>query len=149
VYLRHTLETTDAAAALGYAAFSLTMAAGRFLGDALVGRLGDERVVRRFTGMAPPCRHNHGIANLILIVFAPRGLPGVAPSEGIAAVGTFGYVGFLTGPPLIGLAAELLTLPVALGLVVIALAWIAHAAPHVRGRSTPAAPAEELQRDLA
>ena len=49
-----------------------------------------------------------------------------------AAVGTFGYVGLLAGPPVIGLAAEALTLPVALGLVVAALAWIAHGARHVR-----------------
>src|SRR5262249_33940533 len=67
-----------------------------------------------------------GVANLIPIVFrAASRLRGVAPSEGIAAVGTFGYVGFLSGPPLMGVAAGWLTLPVALGLVVAALGWIA------------------------
>ena len=167
VYLRHTLGTTDATAALGFAAFSLTMATGRFLGDALVGRLGDERVVRLFTGgaalalgaalavgapwavIAGFAAVGFGVANLIPIVFrAASRLRGVAPSEGIAAVGTFGYVGFLTGPPLIGLAAELLTLPVALGLVVAALAWISHAAPHVRPGADSASPVD-LERDIA
>ena len=61
-----------------------------------------------------------GIANLIPIVFRAAGaLPGVAASEGIAAVGTFGYVGLLAGPPLIGLAADVVTLQAALGLVVL------------------------------
>jgi predicted MFS family arabinose efflux permease len=167
VYLRHDLGTSDATAALGYAAFSLTMAVGRFLGDALVARLGDERVVRRFTGGAALglgaalaighpwaalvgfATAGFGIANLIPIVFrAASRLRGVPPSEGIAAVGTFGYVGFLTGPPLIGLVAELLTLPVALGLVVAALAWIANAAPEVRVTTDPAV-VDELQRNRA
>jgi MFS family permease len=151
VYLEHSLGTSSATAALGFAAFSLTMAAGRFLGDWLVGRFGDERVVRCCTagaalglGVALALAHpiaavagfamvGFGIANLIPIVFRAAGaLPGVAASEGIAAVGTFGYVGFLAGPPLIGLAADVVTLQAALGLVVLALAWIARAARHVR-----------------
>jgi len=144
VYLQHTLGTTSATAALGFAAFSLTMAAGRFAGDSLVARFGNERVIRRSTGAAAlglgialvasnplaaiagfACV-GFGIANLIPIVFrAAGGLAGVAPSEGIAAVGTFGYVGFLAGPPTIGLVAEATALPAALGLLVVALAWIA------------------------
>ena len=151
VYLRNTLGTTSATAALGYAAFSCTMAAGRFLGDTLVDRFGDERIVRHCTsiaavGLGAALLLGHpaaaiagfatvgfGIANLIPIVFrAASTLPGVAPGEGIAAVGTFGYVGFLAGPPLIGLAAEVVTLPIALGLVVAALASIARGARHVR-----------------
>ena len=151
VYLQHSLGTTSATAALGFAAFSLTMAAGRFLGDALAARFGDERLVRFGTGaaavglglalvLAHPLAGisgfaavGFGIANLIPIVFrAASRLAGIAPSEAIAAVGTFGYVGLLAGPPLIGLAAEMVTLPVALGLVVAALASIAHGARHVR-----------------
>ena len=156
VYLHHTLGTTSAVAALGFAGFALTMAAGRFAGDALVARMGDAEVVRRFTGgaavvlglalaVATPwaaivgfAAVGVGVANLIPIIFrAASRLRGVAPSEGIAAVGTFGYVGFLSGPPLIGLVAELLTLPVALGLVVAALVWIAIAASKHEGTLSP------------
>jgi predicted MFS family arabinose efflux permease len=129
VYLQHSLGTSSATAALGFAAFSLTMAAGRFLGDRLVAAFGDDRVVRYCTAGAAVglgaalCMGNpfaammgfatvgFGIANLIPIVFRAAGaLPGVAASQGIAAVGTFGYVGFLAGPPLIGLAADVVTL---------------------------------------
>jgi hypothetical protein len=63
-------------------------------------------------------------------------LPGVAASEGIAAVGTAGYVGFLAGPPLIGLTAEVATLPGALAIIAAALAWIAA----IAGRFVPGAP---------
>jgi fucose permease len=150
VYLQHSLGTTPATAASGFAAFSLTMAAGRFLGDRLVARFGDTSVVRACAGIGASAFGialwlgdpvaaivgfacvGFGVANLIPIVFrAASALPGVAPSEGIAAVGTFGYVGFLAGPPLIGLAAEALGLPAALGLVVAALAWISFAAGRI------------------
>jgi fucose permease len=151
VYLQRSLGATAAIGAVGFAAFSLAMAAGRFLGDALVARLGDERVVRVCTsgaslglGVALLVAHpfaalvgfamvGFGIANLVPIVFrAASRLPGITAGNGIAAVGTFGYVGFLAGPPSIGLAADAFTLPAALGLVVAALAWIAYGARSVR-----------------
>jgi MFS family permease len=159
VYLKESLGTTSATAALGFAAFSLTMAAGRFLGDALVARFGDERVVRRCSASAAVglgaglciahplaailgfASVGFGIANLIPIVFRGAGaLPGVAASQGIAAVATFGYAGFLAGPPVIGLAADLVTLPVALGLVVAALAWIALTTPTLPAARTAVEP---------
>ncbi len=43
---------------------------------------------------------------------------GVAPGPAIAAVSTTGYLGFLAGPPLIGLVAEGVGLRAALGLIV-------------------------------
>ena len=46
VYLSGTLETGPDFAAAGYAAFSLTMAFGRLLGDRLTERLGPARLVR-------------------------------------------------------------------------------------------------------
>jgi MFS family permease len=155
VYLEHSLGTSASTAALGFAAFSLTMAAGRFLGDALVARWGNATIVRATAGtgalgFATALALGHplaaiagcaavglGLANLIPIVFRAAGrLPGVAASEGIAAVGTAGYVGFLAGPPLIGLTAEVATLPGALVIVAGALGWIAA----VAGRFVAGAP---------
>jgi predicted MFS family arabinose efflux permease len=147
VYLERSLGTSAPTAALGFAAFSLAMAAGRFVGDALAARFGDARVVRTSTAAAAVAFGaalvvgdptvaiaglacvGFGLANLIPILFrAASTLPGVAASHGIAAVGTLGYAGFLAGPPLIGLAADATSLPCALGLVVGALGWIALAA---------------------
>jgi hypothetical protein len=50
---------------------------------------------------------------------------GVQAGVALAAVTTLGYLGFLAGPPLIGLAAEVTSLPLALGLVSLSCALIA------------------------
>lgn len=151
VYIRHTLGADAATGALGFAAFSATMALGRFLGDRIVARLGDARVIRTATGLgalgfglalaagtpvaaiAGCAAMGLGLANLVPIVFRAAGtVPGAPPSHGIAAVGTAGYAGFLAGPPLIGFAAEAITLRGALWLLVAALGWIAIAASRLR-----------------
>jgi MFS family permease len=136
VYLRDALATTPALAAAGFAAFSLAMAAGRATGDGLVGRFGPARVLRTSSGLAAvglglglvlgePVTAiagfglvGLGIANVIPILFSAAGrVRGVPAGVALAAVTTLGYLGFLAGPPLIGLVAELASLPVALGLV--------------------------------
>jgi MFS family permease len=67
-----------------------------------------------------------GIGNVAPVLFAGGGrLEPQAPGHGIAAVTTLGYIGFLAGPPVIGLAAQAAGLPVALGLTVIAALIIA------------------------
>jgi Kef-type K+ transport system membrane component KefB len=52
----------------------------------------------------------------ILLSAAGR-VPGVAPSAALSAVTAVGYTGFLAGPPLIGLFAQVTSLRIALGLV--------------------------------
>ena len=48
-----------------------------------------------------------GYALLVPVVFSEAGRqPGVSPSQGIAAVATVGYFGFLVGPVLIGGISE-------------------------------------------
>ncbi|MEO6607409.1 MAG: hypothetical protein ABIN69_02950, partial [Aestuariivirga sp.] len=67
-----------------------------------------------------------GIGNVAPMLFAGGGrLEPDAPGRGIAAVTTMGYAGFLTGPPLIGFAAQFTNLQVGLGLTVIASIIIA------------------------
>jgi hypothetical protein len=79
-----------------------------------------------------------GLSNLIPILFRTASrIPGISAGSGIAAVSTAGYCGFLAGPPLIGLSAEVLTLPGALGVVVVSLAWIAASAGSVRAEPAP------------
>jgi len=161
VYLRHTLATSAGAAALGFASFQLMMAAGRFAGDTVVERFGNSRVVGvsgsvAAIGLAAALVIGHpvaaivgcacvglGLANVIPILFrAAAEIPGISAGHGIAAVSTAGYCGFLAGPPLIGLSAEVLTLPGALGLVVLCLAWIAWSAASVQppGATRPCTP---------
>ena len=144
VYLRDGLGADLGSAAVGFAVFSLAMAAGRLAGDRVNRRLGPVRLVRLGGAVA-------GVGALAIVAadrpavailgFAGVGLgfatvfPAVvsaAAREGsltagsaIAAATTAGYAGFLAGPPLIGLAAEAVSLRGGLGLVVLLCAPIA------------------------
>ncbi len=78
-----------------------------------------------------------GVGNLAPVLFAGGGrLEPTAPGRGIAAVTTLGYAGFLAGPPLIGFAAQISTLPMALGLTVLASLIIAFFARGVAAADT-------------
>jgi fucose permease len=144
VYLHDTLAAAPAVAAAGFAAFSLAMAVGRFAGDRLVDALGATTVVRvssavAATGLAAALLLRHpaaavvgfglvgvGIANVIPVLFgAATRVPGTEAGRGLAAVATTGYLGFLTGPPLIGVVADAIGLGPALGLVSAGCALIA------------------------
>lgn len=136
VYLHDTLGSSPALAAAGFAAFSLTMAAGRFGGDRLVARFGSERVLRVSSAVAAIGLTGAlvlgtprpgiigfglvglGISNVIPVLFSAAGrVPGAGTGTALAAVATTGYCGFLAGPPLIGVAAELSGLRIALAIV--------------------------------
>jgi len=157
VYLHDTLGSSPSTAAVGFAAFSLTMAAGRFTGDALVGRLGPHRVLRASSavaslGLTAALLVGHpaigvlgfalvglGIANIIPVLFsAAARVPGVPPGQALAAVAMTGYVGFLAGPPLIGAVAQAAGLAAGLGLVSGACAFVA-----LRAGALPEAPGSE------
>jgi fucose permease len=162
VYLHDTLGASSALAAVGFAAFSLAMAAGRFAGDSLVQGLGPRRVLRvsgaiaagglglallvgrPAAGIVGCALVGIGIANIVPVIFsAAARLPGVSPGHGLAAVATTGYLGFLAGPPVIGAVAEVAGLAVGLGLVSLACAVVAVRAgslPDARGRTVERAP---------
>lgn len=78
-----------------------------------------------------------GIGNIAPVMFAGGGrLEPTAPGRGIAAVTTLGYTGFLSGPPLIGFAAQATSLNLALFLTVIAALIIAVFARAVKAADT-------------
>ena len=125
VYLSRTIHTTAAFAALGFAAFSLTMTIGRLLGDWLATRFNPTLVVRfggllAFVGIMAAIITTEpvvvllgfaavglGLANVVPLSFSAAGkLSNLPAGVGIAGVAAIGYAGFLAGPPLIGLIAE-------------------------------------------
>ena len=147
VFLHDVLFAGPALAAAGFAACSTAMAIGRFGGDAAVAAFGATAVLRlsgalgaaglclallRGTPLAAIVGFGMvglGIANAIPLIFRRAGnLEGVAPGTGLAATASLGYLGLLSGPPMIGLVAELTTLRVGLGLVVFCTAFLAIAA---------------------
>ncbi len=144
VYLRDSLRTTAAVAALGFGAFSLAMTAGRFAGDRMVARFGAVRVLRASSalaaaglavalliGSAPIAligfgTVGFGIANVIPVLFSgAANVRGAGTGSALAAVATTGYFGFLAGPAVIGFTAALTSLPIGLALVSAACVVIA------------------------
>jgi MFS family permease len=141
VFLTQVLQANPSVAALGYAAFSLTMTAGRIIGDWLTAKLQPSGVIR-LGGLVSAAGFilvlfspdpifaiigfalaGFGLSNTIPVLFSVAGNhPDFSPGAAIAGVATIGYVGFLIGPPLIGAISELSSLRVAFALVALAAA---------------------------
>jgi Major Facilitator Superfamily len=140
VYLAGPLAAGSAVAALGFAAFSTSMATFRLVGDRLTTRWGPVALTRRggllaCGGLALALVIGNpaaallgfacmgaGLAAIVPVVFRAAGsLPGMPAGAGIAALTIVGYSAFLVGPPVIGFTAELVGLPRALGIVVLLL----------------------------
>jgi hypothetical protein len=159
VHLATDLGAGPLAAGLGYALFAAGMTVARLSGDALRERLGEVRLVR---GGALLAAGGLGLGLLLghplsaVLGFACFGL-GVAsivpiacrraeavshapPGVGIAAVAGVGFTGFLAGPPLIGLAAEVTGLGAALGVVPVLALVVALVARGVLQAPRAAAP---------
>jgi len=144
VYLHESLGTTVAFAALGYAAFSVSMVAGRLSGDRLLARVSPRTVlpvlaVVATVGMTMALivggpavallgfvTLGIGVALVVPAAFTAAGrLPGVHPGAAVAVVSSIGFVGFVAGPPLIGHLADAASLAVALALLPILTGVIA------------------------
>jgi MFS family permease len=129
-------KADPASAAFGYSAFSVAMAACRFLGDRLVLRFGAARVMvlgglGMFGGLMLAVLSTHFVlsacgfaliglaaANVVPLIFAAAArMPGMSAGGGLATVATLGYAGLLLAPPLIGSIAAHTNIAVALGIL--------------------------------
>ena len=157
VYLLDLPGTDAALAAVGFAIFSLTMAVGRLTGDAIVRLLGRVSVVHwgsllamagmllaafspsPFWAIGGFALVGLGLSNVVPIIFSAAGYlsPG-SPGQGIAAVSTAGYFGFLVGPPIIGFLAEWITLSGAFQVLAVGLLLMALSARRVEQKSATA-----------
>ena len=152
VYLRDEAGGSPAVAALGFAAFSLSMACCRLVADRLVDRVGRVRYVRAAGVLAAAGLGlallgpgvtagvvGFGLVGLALAGVVPTLFSAAAdghanPAGAIAVVSTIGYLGFLAGPALIGGLAAVSSLRLAVAsLVVLALA-VSAGAGVLRGR---------------
>ncbi|WP_417581597.1 MFS transporter [Pelagibacterium sp.] len=125
LYLQKEHGASIELAALGFAAFSATMAVMRFAGDVIRQKLGAVLTLRicggfALTGMmlaalapAPEVAilgfaiAGIGISNIVPIAFSAAGnLPGVPPGIGLSIVTVLGYSGILVAPSAIGFIAE-------------------------------------------
>jgi len=142
VYLNTSVGVSLAQAAIGYAAFSISMAAGRFVGDWLIARYNPRTILRvcgllLFTGLGLALAFNGwwsgllgfilaglGVANIVPVIWGAAGrnrVIGAGPA--LATVTTVGYFGFLAGPPIIGAVTTVLN--IRLALIIVALFGLA------------------------
>jgi MFS family permease len=166
VYLAGPVGVSSASAAFGFAVYMTAMTLARFAGDRLVSTFGPTALLRiggllvaaglglvLAFGTLPVALVGFGLAglglaNAVPVLFRSAGKErdaGVA----IAAVSTIGYLGFLAGPPMIGLLSEVLSLSVALVVVVAFGVLIAVGATIAQGECTPSIPRARRERDRA
>ncbi|MEU4426198.1 MFS transporter [Actinoplanes sp. NPDC024001] len=151
VYLSTGLGAGPGVAGLAFVAFSVFMAAGRFVGDRLTDRFGQSRVL--FTGgllitfgFAAGLAINHpaaAIAGFALVglgaspifptAFSVAGrAAGTSGAAGIALVSMVSRFGFLLAPLLVGVLADATNFRYALGVVVLAGAVVTVLAARLR-----------------
>ncbi len=137
--VRDGLAGTAAIGAAAYAVFSIAMGVGRLIADRLWARWGSVGLLRRSGALAAvgfAAGLTLGTVPSAIAGFAALGLglagvvptlfrsgadqPGVSTGPALAAVSSLGYLGFLAGPPLIGGVAQLTSLRLACGLLVLA-----------------------------
>ena len=129
IYFKKVVLAPTALVGVGFTAFMLTMAGGRFFADKFAHRYGLKRTLQVsgtltatgllfavifphiYTAIAGFLLVGVGVSSVVPMVFSAAGKsktmqPGVA----LAAVSTIGFLGFLVGPPLIGFIAGLATL---------------------------------------
>ncbi|MCU1772608.1 MFS transporter [Pseudomonas sp. 13B_3.2_Bac1] len=144
VFLAQERGIDTAYAGLGYAAFALTMTAGRLMGDRIVRRLGATRIIL-FGGLlaaaglflatfAPSWEAallgyalvGAGCSNIVPVLYTAVGKQTVMPeSIAVPAITTLGYAGILAGPAVIGFVAHASSLSFAFGLMALLLVAVA------------------------
>ncbi len=150
IYMASEAGAAPGVAPLGLAAFSLSMATGRLAADSIASRRGADRTARvggvlaavgLGLGLAVPTPAvaiigfavmGLGLAAVFPLALRAAGAAEETPGPELAAVSTFGYAGFLTGPPLIGLLADATSLRAALVPVCLLCLIAAVLAPRVR-----------------
>jgi MFS family permease len=143
VHLRDDLGTPHALSGLGFNAFAICMAGGRFVGDRIVQWIGRERTVTAGAlfgaiGLFVAALAGSPILSIIGFGLAGLGMSNIVPvlfslaalripgaiERATSSVFATGYLGFLIGPPLVGMFAQLFTLPVALAGIAVLVSGI-------------------------
>jgi len=144
VFLTSEKHINEVYAGLGYAAFALTMTAGRLLGATLVSRQGARRVIvlgglfaaagLALATVAPDWEVSllgyalvgAGCSNIVPVLYTAVGKQTVMPeSIAVPAITTLGYAGILVGPAAIGFIAHASSLNIAFGLIAVMLVGVA------------------------
>ena len=157
LHIERTLAGGAAEGAFGPAMLGLTMAVGRFSGQAVAARLSEVGVIRIATGLAvlgvliaaaaptPAVAYvGFGLMGLGISVIGPMGLaltgrlvPAPQRTAAIARVAVIGFLGFFVAPALMGLGAQAFGLRWAFACVALLLAAIWPLTRFARSSGTP------------
>jgi MFS family permease len=126
VYFKDVVEAPASLVILGYTSFMIMMAAGRFMADFLISRIGRKKLLQisgvmisggLFTSVLFPylvpstiafMMVGLGVSSIVPTVYSTAGKHGkIPPGIALATVSSVSFLGFLMGPPLIGYIAEL------------------------------------------
>ncbi|PWV53700.1 MFS transporter [Chitinophaga sp. S165] len=138
VYFKKVIGAPPETAGLGYNAFMFTMAGFRFIADFLTVRFGTKRVLQLSGALTAgglliavlfPYFNvailgfllvGAGVSSVVPLVYsaAGRSMPS-SPGRALASVSTIGYLGFLAGPPLIGLIAQATSLRISFSVIAV------------------------------
>jgi MFS family permease len=129
IYFKKVVVAPIALQGVGFTAFMLTMAGGRFVADWFAQRFGLKRTLQVsgsltttglliavifpyfYTAMAGFLLVGAGVSSVVPMVYSAAGKSKtMSPGVALAAVSTIGFIGFLVGPPVIGFIAGLATL---------------------------------------
>jgi predicted MFS family arabinose efflux permease len=154
IFIRRETGAAIGLASVGLAAFNLAMGFGRLTADGAAERLGSPTLGRAgallaAAGLAMALLLGSaagaiagfavmglGLASVFPLALRAAGYDPAISGPAVAAVSSVGYAGFLTGPPAIGLLAELFGLGAALacvcGLLVVAAALARQLSAHDR-----------------
>lgn len=129
VYFHEIVKAPEKWTTLGYAAFMITMASGRFVGDRFIEKYGKQRILQGSgilmgTGLLISVFFPSmmictlafmliglGVACTVPTVYSVAGQhKTINPGVALALVSSISFLGFLLGPPLIGYIAELFDL---------------------------------------
>jgi MFS family permease len=138
IYFSKVVKAEDGWVGAGYTAFMCTMAAGRFVGDWLALQLGFRRTIQFSglliaTGLAISLIFPYlvpsllgfllvgfGVSSVVPLVYSEAGKSRkMSPGLALAAVSSIGFLGFLIGPPLIGIVAGLSDLRISFTIIAI------------------------------
>jgi MFS family permease len=124
IYFQKVVRAEGGWIGAGYTAFMCTMATGRFIADWVTSRVGFKRMVQGsgiliatglgiavlfpylWSALAGFLLVGFGVSSVVPLVYSEAGKSkGVAPGLALAAVSSIGFLGFLIGPPVIGVVA--------------------------------------------
>lgn len=126
IYFQKVVKAKQDWIGAGYTAFMLTMATGRFIADWVTHKIGFKRTVQGSgilialglsisvlfpylaTAIVGFLLVGFGVSSVVPLVYSEAGKSKtIAPGVALAAVSSIGFLGFLFGPPLIGVVSGL------------------------------------------